>query len=433
VLYFAAMRAVVLLLAAGQGSRLGAGVPKALVRVGGRTVLERSAAALGRAPSVEAVLPVLGPESGAADALAELRAIWSGPARLLEPVEGGATRQGSLARGLAALARQAPAIEWVLVHDAARCLVESGDAEQVLAAAQATGAAIPVLPVSDTLKEVADGRILATPARSRYARALTPQCFRVELLRRALARAEADGFDGTDCASLVERLGVQVTVCAGREQNLKLTTPHDLAWMEALLLGERRTETTVNIVLKVGQGYDVHRLVEGRPLLLGGVRIPHGRGLAGFSDADVLAHAVGDALLGALGAGDLGTHFPSSDPTWKGISGAALLGHILARVDAAGLAIAHVDSTVIAQEPRLAPHLKDIRESLAALLRVDPARVNVKLKSTDELGAIGRGEGIAAQAVALLEASVARSEAKPSGEGAAAGRPAGPHEERRGT
>jgi 2-C-methyl-D-erythritol 2,4-cyclodiphosphate synthase len=252
--------------------------------------------------------------------------------------------------------------------------------------------------VSDTLKEVEDGRIVATPARSRYARALTPQGFRLEVLRRALAQAETDGFDGTDCASLVERIGVPVTICAGREQNLKLTTPHDLAWMEARL-AERRAERNV----KIGQGYDVHRLVEGRPLLLGGVRIPHARGLAGFSDADVLAHAVGDALLGALGAGDLGTHFPSSDPAWKGAAGAVLIGHILERVEAAGLAIAHVDSTVIAQEPRLGPHLKDIREGLAAMLRVDAGRVNVKIKSTDELGAIGRGEGIAAQAVALLE------------------------------
>jgi 2-C-methyl-D-erythritol 4-phosphate cytidylyltransferase/2-C-methyl-D-erythritol 2,4-cyclodiphosphate synthase len=398
------MRAVVLLLAAGQGSRLGAGVPKALVRVGGRTVLERSATALGRAPSVEAVLPVLGSEPEAAAAFAELRAVWTGPARLLPPVEGGATRQGSLARGLAALARQAPGVEWVLVHDAARCLVEPDDAEQVLTAARATGAAIPILPVSDTLKEIEGGRIVATPPRSRFGRALTPQGFRVEILRRALALAEADGFDGTDCASLVERIGIPVTTCAGREQNLKLTTPHDLAWMEERLGARSEAQPSEGMTsVKIGQGYDVHRLVEGRPLLLGGVRIPHGRGLAGFSDADVLAHAVGDALLGALGAGDLGAHFPSSDPTWKGASGATLLGHILARVDGAGLAIAHVDSTVIAQEPRLAPHLKDIRESLAAMLRVDPARVNVKIKSTDELGAIGRGEGIAAQAVALLE------------------------------
>jgi 2-C-methyl-D-erythritol 4-phosphate cytidylyltransferase / 2-C-methyl-D-erythritol 2,4-cyclodiphosphate synthase len=397
------MRAVVLLLAAGQGSRLGAGLPKAFVRVGGRTVLERSASALGRAPSIEAVLPVLGSEPETEAAVAELRRGWAGPARLLEPVSGGETRQGSLARGLAALARQAPDVEWVLVHDAARCLVEPDDAERVLAAAQATGAAIPAIPVADTLKEIEAGKVIATPPRSRYARALTPQAFRVELLRRALAQAEVDGFEGTDCASLVERIGIEVTICAGREQNLKLTTPHDRAWMESVLAGDARIERSTGTSLKIGQGFDVHRLVEGRPLLLAGVRIPHARGLAGHSDADVLAHAVGDALLGALGAGDLGTYFPSSDPAWKDAPGALLLAHILERVRAAGLAIAHVDSTVIAQEPRLAPHLKDIREGLAALLGADVERVNVKLKSTDELGAIGRGEGIAAQAVVLLE------------------------------
>lgn len=155
--------------------------------------------------------------------------------------------------------------------------------------------------------------------------------------------------------------------------------------------------------MRIGQGYDVHALVAGRALVLGGVRIPHARGLAGHSDADVLAHAVGDALLGALGEGDLGTHFPSSDPRWKDASGALLLGEILQRVARAGFGVANVDATIVAQEPRLAPHQAQIREGLAKLLGVESARVNVKLKSTDGLGAIGRGEGIAAQAVVLLE------------------------------
>jgi len=157
--------------------------------------------------------------------------------------------------------------------------------------------------------------------------------------------------------------------------------------------------------MRVGQGYDVHRLVSGRALLLGGLRIPHGRGLEGHSDADVLAHAVGDALLGALGAGDLGVHFPSSDERWRGASGARLLAEITAKLAPAGWAIANVDATVIAQEPRLAPFRIEIQESLAKLLGVEAARVNVKLKSTDGLGAVGRAEGIAAQAVVLLERS----------------------------
>jgi 2-C-methyl-D-erythritol 2,4-cyclodiphosphate synthase len=157
--------------------------------------------------------------------------------------------------------------------------------------------------------------------------------------------------------------------------------------------------------MRIGQGFDVHRLVSGRALLLGGLRIPHGRGLAGHSDADVLAHAVGDALLGALGAGDLGLHFPSSDERWRDASGARLLAEIRAKLAPAGWAIANVDATVIAQEPRLAPFRVEIQESLAKLLGVEAARVNVKLKSTDGLGAVGRGEGIAAQAVVLLEPS----------------------------
>jgi len=157
--------------------------------------------------------------------------------------------------------------------------------------------------------------------------------------------------------------------------------------------------------MRVGQGYDVHRLVSGRPLLLGGVRIPHARGLAGHSDADVLAHAVGDALLGALGEGDLGVHFPSSDERWRGASGAHLLAQITARLVPAGLAIGNVDATIIAEEPRLAPFRVEIQESLAKLLGVEAGRVNVKLKSSDGLGAVGRGEGIAAQAIVLLERS----------------------------
>ncbi len=227
------MEVVALLLAAGRGERLAAGRPKAQVQLAGRSLLDWSARALGRAAGIAAVLPVIGPE--AESELAALRALWEGPARLLRGAPGGATRQASLASGLDALVRQAPGASWVLVHDAARCLVEPGDAETVLAAAQAGGAAIPVLALEDTVKELAGQRVLRTLPRERLARAQTPQAFRLALLREALDKARRDGFEGTDCASLVERLGVEVAVCPGRPQNFKVTGPEDLLHAEALL------------------------------------------------------------------------------------------------------------------------------------------------------------------------------------------------------
>jgi 2-C-methyl-D-erythritol 4-phosphate cytidylyltransferase len=222
------MRALAVLLAAGQGTRLGQDRPKALVRLRGRTLLDWSAAALLRCPEVEAIQSVLPRGFDAPD---------SSDPRLLEAVEGGARRQDSVARGLAAGLAARPELEWVLVHDAARCLVEPGDASAVLRAAQATGAALPVVPASDTLKWLAEsgGRVERTLERARLGLAQTPQAFRTQVLREALDKAERDGFEGTDCASLVERLGVEVRVCAGRLDNFKVTHPDDLARAEALL------------------------------------------------------------------------------------------------------------------------------------------------------------------------------------------------------
>jgi 2-C-methyl-D-erythritol 4-phosphate cytidylyltransferase/2-C-methyl-D-erythritol 2,4-cyclodiphosphate synthase len=224
---------VALVLGAGRGERLGAELPKASVRVAGHTLLHWSATALGRAVGVHAVLPVIGPVGS--DAAEELAATWTGPATLLAAAFGGETRQESVARGLEALAEQAPEAEWVLVHDAARCLVQAEDAEAVLAAASTSGAAVPIVPVSDTIKEISGDRITATPDRSRLARALTPQAFRLSLLREAVDKADREGFQGTDCSSLVERLGVPVHTCAGRVENFKVTDAGDLARAESVL------------------------------------------------------------------------------------------------------------------------------------------------------------------------------------------------------
>ena len=234
-----AMKAVAVVLAAGRGLRLGADLPKAHVRVAGSTLLQWSAAALARAPDVSAVLPVIGADGGAS--VAELRGAWTGPARLLEAVGGGAERQDSVAAGLRALEEQVPEAEWVLVHDAARCLVTPSEAGDALAAARATGAALLVARVEDTVKRVVGDRVESTLDRSALVRALTPQVFRVGLLRQALERAADDGFRGTDCASLVERLGVEVRTCPGSPENFKITSPSDLERAE-VILRRRATE-----------------------------------------------------------------------------------------------------------------------------------------------------------------------------------------------
>jgi len=232
------MDTVAVVLGAGRGQRLGAGIPKAEVCIEERSLLAWSAAALGAVPGIDAVLPVVA--SLGAPALAALARDWRGPARLLDPVLGGATRQESLSRGLAAVAAAVPGASWVAVHDAARCLVEAADVLPVLAAARACGAAVPVLPVTDTLKSVRAERVVGTLERAGLARVLTPQVFRLALLREALEKAERDGFEGTDCSSLVERLGAPVAVCAGRADNFKVTEPADLVRAELLLRARSR-------------------------------------------------------------------------------------------------------------------------------------------------------------------------------------------------
>ena len=227
------MAVVALVLAAGQGTRLAQRIPKAFVRIGGRTLLDWSASALARAREIDAVLPVV-PRLDH-EALDELRRAFQGPARLLEPIVGGATRQASLRRGLDAAGQQVPDLGWVLVHDAARAFVEPADAEAVLAAARPTGAALPVVPIGDSVKELEGDRVIGTADRTRLAFAQTPQAFRLTVLREALEKAEREGFTGTDCARLVERLGVVVRTCPGRAENFKITDPADLARAESIL------------------------------------------------------------------------------------------------------------------------------------------------------------------------------------------------------
>jgi 2-C-methyl-D-erythritol 4-phosphate cytidylyltransferase/2-C-methyl-D-erythritol 2,4-cyclodiphosphate synthase len=283
----------------------------------------------------------------------------------------------------------------VLVHDAARPFVEPETVRQVIEGARAMGAAIPVAPVVDTIKRIKAGKVGGTIDRESLGAAQTPQGFRREPLMRAYASARRAGIALTDEAMAVEREGVMVAAVPASSRNFKITTPADLARARALLAPSRPEA-------RIGLGFDVHRLVPGRVLMLGGVRVPAEAGLEGHSDGDVLLHAICDALLGAGALGEIGSLFPSTDSKLKGASSATFVAEVSRRLAAAHLSIVNVDATLIAERPRLSRHLEAMKENIARLLDLEPGQVSIKVKSADTLGAIGRGEGIAAQVVALL-------------------------------
>jgi 2-C-methyl-D-erythritol 2,4-cyclodiphosphate synthase/2-C-methyl-D-erythritol 4-phosphate cytidylyltransferase len=311
-------------------------------------------------------------------------------------VEGGARRQDSVANAFARIARDT---EVVVIHDAARPLVSDGLIRRTIDAAAEHGAAIAALPATDTVKR-ADARrlIVDTLPRGEIFLAQTPQAFRAEVLRAALALA-ASGGDATDEAMLAERAGHHVRLVDGESKNLKITTAEDLDVAERLL-GERAAPA--GDLLRIGNGYDLHRLVAGRPLILGGVTIPFDKGLDGHSDADAVCHAVTDAILGAAGAGDIGRHFPDTDPAWKGANSIRLLERAAQIVAAAGYRIVNVDVVVIAQKPKLSPHADAMGAALAQAMGTTADRISVKGKTNEGVGPIGAGEAIAVHAVALL-------------------------------
>jgi len=306
-------------------------------------------------------------------------------------VEGGERRQDSVRNAFDHVVRVA---DVVVIHDAARPLVADEVIRRTVEAAAATGAAIAALRARDTVKRAdAMGLIAETLNRDEIYLAQTPQAFLVDVLRDALTISD----DATDEATLAEQAGHAVQVVEGDPRNLKITTPDDLALAERLL-----GVTAAVPALRIGNGYDLHRLVDGRPLVLGGVTIQFEKGLLGHSDADVICHAVTDAILGAAGAGDIGRHFPDTDPAWKDADSVDLLRRAAAIVAAAGFAVVNVDVVVIAQRPRLAPHVDAIRTRVAEAIGCDPSQVSVKGKTNEGVDSIGAGESIAAHAVALL-------------------------------
>ncbi|MDW8315232.1 MAG: bifunctional 2-C-methyl-D-erythritol 4-phosphate cytidylyltransferase/2-C-methyl-D-erythritol 2,4-cyclodiphosphate synthase [Rhodovarius sp.] len=378
------MDVVALLLAAGTGSRFGGPVPKQYLEIGGRAVVRHAAEALLAEGLVAALQPV-----AAAGEEGRLAALLAG-LPCLPPVAGGASRAESVRAGLAALAARAPDV--VLVHDAARPVVPRGTIPALLEALRHAPGAIPAQPVSDTLKRAAAGRVQETVPRAGLFRAQTPQAFRYAVL--VAAHADPDAATATDDAELLERAGHPVALVPGSERNVKITFPEDL---DRLML-----PAAPALLCRVGTGFDVHRLVAGRPLIVCGVRIPHEYGLAGHSDADVGIHALCDAIYGALGEGDIGAHFPPSEARWKDADSAGFLRHAAERIAARGGRLINADVTLIAERPKFRPHVEAMRARLAELLGVELGRIGVKATTTEGLGFPGREEGIAAQAAVSL-------------------------------
>ena len=374
---------VALVVGAGEGQRFGGELPKQYHLLAGVAVMRRSLKAFMDHPDVSAVQAVIHPNHH------ELYDAAVQGLALPVPVDGGATRQGSVLNGLESLNADEPST--VLIHDAARPLVDPGVISRVLAALQTSPGAIPALAVADTLKR-SDGQFVETTVdRQGLWRAQTPQGFHYQNI--LAAHRQAGGDELTDDAAVAERAGLAVAIVEGSEDNVKVTRTGDMVRAERILgAGETRT----------GLGFDVHRFGPGDHVMLCGVKVPHEFGLEGHSDADVGLHAVTDALLGAIGEGDIGTHFPPSDPQWKGTESDIFLRHAGDMIAGKGGRISNIDVTLICEQPKIGPHRAAMIKRMAEILRITEHRISIKATTTERLGFTGRGEGIAAQAAATV-------------------------------
>jgi len=378
------------IVAAGRGHRAGSDMPKQYRELAGEPVIRPTLAAFLNHPQIGAVQPVIHPDDEAI-----FRIATAGLERLLPPVPGGATRQASVRAGLKALRATAP--DLVLIHDAARPFLSSDLITRAVAAAKAHGAAVPAVAITDTVKKVDEQDIVSeTLDRSRLRTVQTPHALAYDVIVELHNRAAAAGRDDfTDDAALAEWAGHPVNVFAGESSNVKLTTNDDFERAEALrmaALGDVRT----------GTGFDVHAFGDGDHVMLAGVRVPHSRGVTGHSDADVALHALVDAILGALAEGDIGVHFPPSDPQWRGASSDRFLVFACERVRARSGMIAHLDVTIVCEAPRVGPHRDAMRARIAAIAGVPIDRVAIKATTSEKMGFTGRAEGLVAMATATV-------------------------------
>lgn len=390
------MSVAALIVAAGRGSRAGEETPKQYRSLQGHSVLARTLMGFLSHPGVDRVLVVIHPDDrdlydASISGFTPLSPV------LLPCVYGGSTRQDSVRNGLEALTASSPDI--ILVHDAARPFVSRELIDRSIQAAQGQDAAVPGTPVTDTIKVIGSrSEVVSTPDRASLRAVQTPQAFRFPLLLDAHRKAAAAGLhDFTDDGALAEWAGLPVQVFEGESGNIKLTHPADFLAAEQRLKGSSMTYIT-----KLGTGFDVHAFSDGDHVWLGGIKVPHDRGVIAHSDGDVILHALTDALLGALADGDIGTHFPPSDPQWRGASSDRFLAHAVSLVRERGGIVDHLDTTLLCEKPRLGPHREAMRQRIAEIAGLPHDKVSLKATTTEKLGFTGRGEGIAAQAAATI-------------------------------
>lgn len=382
--------------AAGIGSRMGGSLPKQYLEIRGKTILQRTLEALCKDTHFESVLVGLSPDDSYFSKLT-----FNHPN--LETFIGGDERAATVLNGLERLASRASENDWVWVHDAARPLVSKDELSLLKVALRASpDGALLALKSVDTIKQVTDSGKVTTLDRNAIWRAQTPQVFPFEVLKSALNQSIDDGFAITDESYACERAGFSPTLVPGKSSNVKVTVPDDLFFVEQHLFTEPLNVMTKIPLLRVGSGYDVHAFEAGDHVIIGGVRIPYTQGLKAHSDGDVLLHALCDALLGALALGDIGHHFPDTDPKWSGADSRALLRGVNDLIEAKGFHVENLDTTIIAQAPKMAPYVDEMRAVIAADLGIDVDRVSVKATTTERLGFTGRKEGIACRATALL-------------------------------
>ncbi len=386
--------------AAGIGKRMGLSMPKQCYELGGKPILAHTLQRIGQADSIGSIILVVPSDhKDWAERLVQEYQL----AKVTQVIAGGEHRQDSVQAGLTALPDN---IELVLVHDGVRPFVELSVIENCLAEAQRSGAAMVAVPVKDTLKVVSSDKIIEqTVDRSGVWQAQTPQAAKVSLLKKAYEEAaKQKDFIATDEAALLERINIPVKVVEGSEKNIKITRPEDLILAKAILMESQMDKTVQQDGnnFRTGYGYDAHRLVSDRPLVLGGVTVPHEKGLEGHSDADVLTHALCDAILGAAGLGDIGQHFPDTDQQFKDINSLKILGQVAALAAEKGMMLHNGDITIVAQKPKLSPYFATMQNNLAAACGADPDTINIKATTTEGMGFAGREEGMAAHAVVLL-------------------------------
>lgn len=380
--------------AGGCGKRMNSDIPKQFMTLDGKPIIQHTLEVFERCPDIYDIVVVCPPSD--ITRINEL-AYYANINKLFAVVPGGETRQASVRNGL-----ESAYGDTVLIHDAVRPFVTVEQIQQVIKATKEYGAAALCRPITDTIKKIEDNRITQTIERSILGAVQTPQGFRTDIIRDAHNAAYERGILATDDCALCEMNGIKIHPVWGDNLNIKITTPDDLILAEGILSSRREKMATLPCVPRTGFGYDVHRFDENRLLVLGGVKIPYELGLLGHSDADVLLHAIMDAMLGAAALGDIGTHFPDTDARWKGVSSVRLLsivGNILAKN---GYSVVNIDSTVIAQQPKLKPYISDMQKNISETLGIPQDRIGIKATTTEKLGFCGRGEGIAAEAVCTV-------------------------------